>query len=353
MAPHLDAVAELGFEFVRANLNWELIQPGPPAGSADAGFDWRSTDPWVAALAERGLRWQPTVMGTPTPAWARDPSASAAGCGYRSPPGRPFDYARFAGALAARYGREGGFWRMHPELPYEPITAYQLWNEPNHHPFWCPRPDPEAWAALAGAAARALHAVDPEASVVSAGLAGFPRSVGTPPHTVAADEFLRRALAAEPELARVIDVVGVHLYGRTPADVAHRLAWFRSVVDATPLRGGPLSVTEFGWATSGARASVASERARTAYVAALTPLIARSSCGVEALALHTWRSAEIEPANAGDWYGVADPASAEPYPTALAYASAAAELTGSDRPAAGSESLKEQFPSEDLDPCAE
>jgi hypothetical protein len=110
-----------------------------------------------------GQRWQPTVSGTPTPVWARSRSASAAGCGYRSPPDRPRRLRRprrrHRAPLRARrrvLARTAG-----PAVPSRsPITS---WNEPNHQPFWCPRPDPETWAELAIVAGEAVHAADPEA----------------------------------------------------------------------------------------------------------------------------------------------------------------------------------------------
>jgi hypothetical protein len=352
MERQLDSIAELGFEFVRTNLDWRIIQPGPADGGGD-DFDWRTTDMWVGALADRGLRWQPTVMGSPTPAWATDPEALAAGCGDRSPPGRPADYGHLLAELARRYGREGRFWVEHPELPYEPVNDYELWNEPNFFIFWCPRPQPEAWAALALAGGRAVHAADPEARVLFAGLGGFRRSAGTPPHSLAADEFLHRALDAEPKLTGEIDVVAVHPYGIDPGGVARTLAWFRKVVDATPLREKPLSVNEFGWPTkaSGGPAAAA-EDLRADFVAVLTPAIVASSCGVEALALHTWNTPEINSVDAEHWFGVADPATAEPYPTALAYAAQAARLSGREPPEDSEDVLPEGATSPPEDPCA-
>src|SRR5919106_802166 len=57
MERQLDSIAGLGFSFVRTNLDWRIIQPTPPDGGAD-DFDWGTTDVWVGALAECGLRWQ-------------------------------------------------------------------------------------------------------------------------------------------------------------------------------------------------------------------------------------------------------------------------------------------------------
>ena len=351
MERQLDSIAGLGFSFVRTNLDWRIIQPTPPDGGAD-DFDWGTTDVWVGALAERGVRWQPTVMGSPTPSWATDPRALAAGCGDHSPPARPRDYAGLVEALALRYGREGVFWAENPDLRYEPVTHYELWNEPNFYVFWCPRPQPEAWAALTLPAARTIHAADPQARVLFAGLSGFRESVGTPPHSVAAGEFIDRALAAQPELAQQIDVVAVHPYGSDPGTVARTLGWFRRTVDGTALRGRPLSVNEFGWPTRGqAERPLAAEAKRAGFVGAVTPALALAACGVEALALHTWNSPEFNPGDAEHWFGVADPVSADPYPTALAYAAQAALLTGREPPAGSEEALPAEADSAPPDVC--
>ncbi|MGH2950980.1 MAG: hypothetical protein ACRDKX_02915, partial [Solirubrobacterales bacterium] len=340
MERQLDSIAELGLGFVRTNLDWRALQPLPPDGGGD-DFDWRTTDVWVKALAERGLRWQPTVQ-TPTPEWAVDPAALAQGCANASPPRRPADYGALVGALASRYGAQGSLWSENPELPHEPVTDYELWNEPNFFRFWCPRPDPESFAALALAGARALHAADPEARAVLGGLAGFRETDGSPPHTIAADEFLDGALAAEPKLAGEIDVVAIHPYGRDPGVVARTLAWFRSALEETTLRGRPLSVNEFGWPTkSSGNSIVAEEDLRADFVAVLTPAIAASTCGVEELALHAWTSPEVNASDHRDWFGVADPVSAEPYPTALVYAAQAARLSGRKPPSGSEEALSE------------
>jgi hypothetical protein len=111
----LDSLRKLRVDFVRTNLDWSLLEP------ARGRFDFSATDPWVEALARRGLRWQVTGQGAPTPAWARDPEAVAAGCDYRSPPADGRDFAAMMAAVARRYGRGGSFWREHPDLPRQPI----------------------------------------------------------------------------------------------------------------------------------------------------------------------------------------------------------------------------------------
>lgn len=335
MERQLESLEGLGVDFVRANLDWQLIEPRAPAGGEHT-YDFSSTDPWVAALARHGLRWQPTGAGVPTPEWARDPQAVAAGCDYRSSPARPADLAGLMGAIARRYGRDGSFWRRHPDLRDEPVVQYEVWNEPNYSIFWCPAPDPEAYGPQYDAVRAAVHAVDERAVVVFGGLAGFAADSPDPASSMPADEFLQRALAAAPGLASRVDAVGVHPYAQTPEEVLERLGWFRSIVDAAGLRGTPLSVNEFGWRTRGTgSAPLAPEPERAEYVAEVTSAIAGSSCDVIALALHTWITAQTNPVDAESWYGIADPVTGDPYETADAYRDTVAEILAGNPVQAG------------------
>ena len=40
-------------------------------------------------------------------------------------------WQRFLTNFVHRYGPEGSFWAAHPNLPYHPVTSYEIWNEPN------------------------------------------------------------------------------------------------------------------------------------------------------------------------------------------------------------------------------
>jgi hypothetical protein len=337
----LTSLDQLGVDFVRANLDWRIIAPRPPQAGRSS-YDFATTDAWVLALARHGLRWQVTGQGVPTPEWARDPAAVDAGCDYRSPPGRAAAFSSLMAAIARRYGREGEFWDEHPELPDEPIRQYEVWNEPNYGVFWCPKPDPDAYGPLYNAVHRAVHRVDPAAEVVFGGLAGFTADTADPDLAMPFDDFLRRALAAVPGLAARVDVLAVHPYAQTPAEALTTLGRFREAADAAGLGQVPLSVNEFGWRTAGnGSAPIADEQQRAEYVAELTTAIASSSCDVISLALHTWITPETGPADPESWYGIADPLTGEPYPTAHAYGERIGEIVGRE-PIAGSVS----------DPCA-
>lgn len=334
LARHAHSLGSLGVDFARANLDWRIIEPAPPEDGSHA-YDFATTDAWVAALARNGLRWQVTGQGGPTPDWARDPAAEAKGCTFIAPPADPRDFAALMAAVARRYGTRGTFWSEHAGLPRKPIRQYEIWNEPNFSNFWCPQPDPAAYGRLYAAARAAIHRADPRAQVAFGGLAAFRPESSAAPDQAPADEFLARAVAAMPSGSRAVDLVGVHPYGQSPADVMKTLGWFRDLIDAAGLEGTPMSVNEIGWRTAGTgSAPLADESTRAANLGAVIPAIAASSCNVVAVAPHTWVTLEQNPDDPEHWYGLADPLTAEPYPTAEAYAAAIEAIVAGEQPPA-------------------
>lgn len=317
---HLAEVEASGAGFVRGTLGWQRIEPLPPVGDVRR-YSFADTDRWVTALARHGLRWSVLGLGVPTPAWAADPSAPARCAGQR-PPARPDDLAAVMGAIARRYGSTGSFWRAHPELDPQPILEYEVWNAPNNGGDWCPAPDPEAYADLFAATAAAVEAADPEARVVIGGLGAFdspdPGSTGST--NVPPGEFLRRALNHRPDLAEAIDAVGIHVYAPDAAGVIAGVVEFRREIDAAGLPGVPLSWNEVGWPTAGdAALPPTPEDERAELIGAVTAAAGEIGCGIVSFAPHTWVTPELDPNDPEDWFGIADPESAEPYPSALAY----------------------------------
>lgn len=322
-------IARTGVGFVRSNFDWTLLEPHPPSGGRHH-YDFSVLDGWVAALARNHLRWLVTAKGGPIPAWAASPAAPAE-CGTNAPPDGTGAYAALMDALARRYGRDGSFWDAHPELPYEPITEYEIWNEPNFGRLWCPAPDPAAYARLYLAARAAIHAVDPRAVVLIGGLAAFPADEAGPPAKTSYRTFLTGMARAEPSLRTKVDAIAVHPYGKDPAAVLRALEGMRAAIDATGMSAVPMLADEIGWHTRGTLGlPPVPEDRRASYFRALTPAIARSDCDVIGIAAHTWVTLEHNPNRPEDWYGMADPLTGRPYPSAIAYGEQVKELeTGS------------------------
>jgi polysaccharide biosynthesis protein PslG len=145
MRADLDAMQAAGMTWVRADFAWSSIQ-----AYGRNTWNWGSMDAFVKAANERHLK----VVGILdySPRWAR------AGNNEHSPPTNPDDYAKFAAVTARRYASMG-------------VHTWEIWNEPNLAMFWAPKPDPVAYATLLRRAYPAIKNADPEATVISGGLA--------------------------------------------------------------------------------------------------------------------------------------------------------------------------------------
>jgi polysaccharide biosynthesis protein PslG len=322
-------IARLGVGFVRSSFDWTQIEPSPPVAGQHT-YRFAPLDGWVGTLASQHLRWLPTVKGGPIPEWAASPSAPPE-CGTNSPPDGTVNYAALMDALARRYGRGGSFWHEHPEVPYEPVTEYEVWNEPNFGRLWCPKPEPAAYARLYLAARDAVHAVDPKAVVLIGGLAAFTTNEPGPPAKTSYRTFLSTAVDAVPALDRAVDAVAVHPYGKDPAAVLQALRGFREALDASGLSDAPMTADEVGWHTRGALGlPPVPEEKRAEDFRIVTPAIARSDCDVIGIAAHTWVTPERRPSYPEDWYGLADPRTGEPYPSAVSYGDQVRRLEGGE-----------------------
>jgi len=324
----LDAIAGTGIDFVRSPANWAQIQPAQ--NPSLRSFNFSTSDAFVGALATRGLRWQ--ALGQGSPPWAADAGVYAA-CSFRSAPARPQFLAAYLAGLAQRYGRGGSFWSEHPELPYRPVITYEVANEPNLAAFWCPRPDPAAYARTLVMSARAVHEIEPSARVELGGLAAIPASQPPGPHPqrMAVQAFLAGVVAAEPRVGRLVDAIAVHPYARTPGDTVSVLRWFRGILRARGLGRIPMDVDEVGWSTVATPSLPPTpEDTRASYLSQVTYDIARirKRVGAIAMAPYAWTTAELDPAQPNQWYGIADPQTGGPYPAGSAYAGAVSALTG-------------------------
>jgi hypothetical protein len=176
---------DLGFGWVKQSFAWrdiETIEKGK--------YDWYRSDVIVDLVEEAGLNL--LVRIDRQPFWSQEEDWPPL---ENAPPADLQDFADFCGALAERYrGR---------------IAAYQVWNEPNLSREWGDEPpDPAEYTALLKVCYEAIEAVDPEAIVVSAGLA--PTGTGLP-LAIPDDEFLQRMYDAGA--ADYFDALGLNAPG--------------------------------------------------------------------------------------------------------------------------------------------
>jgi hypothetical protein len=283
----LAALRATGASVARSDALWEIAEPSPPAGGVHR-YDWSFDDAIAGALASHGLKWLPIVDYSPS--WAQ----SLPGTDH-SPPKSLEDYAAYAGALAARYGRGGSFWQAHPDLTPVPADTYEIWNEPDNPSFWRPAPDARRYADLYLAARAAIAAADPSARVIVGGLTN---PVG----------FLPRLLAARPDLSGHLDGVAIHPYGFPVEGVTGRVRSARRVLRALSLATVPLYVTEFGWTIHpvGALDFLPAPKRPSAIERTLGEL-GHLDCGVAAAIIYTWVTPGRNPSDGADWFGIHPP----------------------------------------------
>lgn len=294
----LAALRATGATVARSDVLWEKVELSPPRAGVHH-FDWSFDDNIAAALAANGLTWLPILDYAAN--WAKADPAQ-----LHSPPRSPRDFADFARAFASRYGPGGAFWHAHPELTAQPVTTFEVWNEPDGG-FWYPAPNAAAFADLYVQTRAAIDAVAPGSRVVIGGLTH-------------AETFLPAMLAARPGLATHLDGVGIHLYEHSPARVFSRVRTVRAVMRAAGLAAVPLYITEIGWSTRPVGLARnpfwAPARLRPSHIARTVATLGHSDCGIGAILVYSWVTPERDPGYLEDWYGINPPPGRGPAPSA-------------------------------------
>lgn len=182
----LDLVQQMGFRWVKQSFPWREIET-----FKKGEYGWVQADRIVDNVEKRGLFL--IVRLDRQPFWAQAdggewPLANA-------PPANYQDFGDFCYTIAERYrGR---------------IKAYQVWNEPNLAREWGKQPpDPADYVRLLAHCYRGIKAADPDAIVISAGLA--PTGTGLP-EAIPDDEFIRGIYDAGG--AEYFDMLGVNAPG--------------------------------------------------------------------------------------------------------------------------------------------
>jgi hypothetical protein len=214
----------IGAGWIKNYLSWAGVQPEPDS------WQWQDPDNVIKAAERAGLKVLLRLHETPS--WARATSATP-----RTPPSSLAEYEAFVTRVAERYrGR---------------VAAYEIWNEPNLSFEWGDKlPQPELYAQMLCTAYRAIKRVDPQAIVVSGGLAttgeGGPGSMGDL-------SFLKALYAAGGR--GCFDALGSHPYGYGLAPFAQETYGFsvgrvrqqREVMLAFGDSQTPIWATEMGW----------------------------------------------------------------------------------------------------------
>lgn len=217
-------IKELGFGWIKNYLSWAGVEPKP------GEFDWEDADNVVKAGRRAGVSVLLRIHDTPS--WARPDGTS-----LTYPPSDLGAYYRFLSAVAWRYrGR---------------VAAYEIGNEPNLAFEWGGQtPDPVRYTLLLRLAYHAIKAVDPNALVVSGGLA----TTGDGGEGAMGDLVFLRGMY-EVGAKGCFDALGSHPYGfGNPPFVVHpyglavtRLVQQRAIMVEYGDIQTPIWATEVGW----------------------------------------------------------------------------------------------------------
>jgi hypothetical protein len=181
----LDLVNEMGFGWVKQKFAWREIE-----GIEKGKFDWYRPDRIVDKAEKAGLNL--VIRLDRQPFWS-EPEENR--WFNNQPPGNLQDFGDYCGAVANRYSGR--------------IAAYEVWNEPNLSREWGERaPNPVEYTELLKVCYEAIKEADPDAIVISAGLA----PTGTESELVVPDtKFLQGMYDAGA--ANYFDVLGVNAPG--------------------------------------------------------------------------------------------------------------------------------------------
>jgi hypothetical protein len=329
----MSAISATGTDTVRAALSWRQLEPQAPSAGGH-NYVWTASDQTVEELAAHGLRLLPAFLHTPV--WAAPMSAlTCEGQSASLATTKPVDYADAVAALTSRYGPGGTFWGEHPELPKLPITTWQIWNEPNLRTYWCPRPDPRAYAEVFARASAAIHAVDRRARVLTAGLV----LVDRPGSYMSAGEFFAGMAAARPDIWSHADGIGFHVVPGGPLqsqfdDIA-RLRAHLTTADAP--QGLPMFGTEVGWGLARFGLTEAQRAERYAY---LTERLPSSNCNIGGMYAQAWTTSPPGGIVYDYDSGIADRTTGALFPSAVAFLDAIKVLSGKAKREAMHENLR-------------
>ena len=235
----LQNVNELGFSWVKQQIEWKVYEPVP------GQIQWSGLDAMINAADAHDLYLLLSVVKAPH--WARSTTEED------GPPADFNHYWHFVGELANRYAGR--------------VDAYEIWNEQNLRREW--HGDvlqaPRYVEMLAGAYNR-IKSADPAAIVVS----GAPAPTGWNDGLTAVDDRLYLEAMYAAGLKSYSDAIGAHPNGwanhptiyccRQEPDVPshndhpsfffrNTLEDYRAIMERWGDGGTPIWATEFGWGT--------------------------------------------------------------------------------------------------------
>lgn len=204
-------ISQVGARMVRLEMPWSDLE-------RNGRFEFSPFDNLIDKLRQGGKSIIFTLAyGHP------DHSDGTGANGFPLPPRTTEQraaYGRYVREVAARY--------------HGPDIVYEIWNEPNYDYFWPPAPDVKSYGLMLAEATQAIRAANPEATIITGGLA----NENDPP------SFLR-ALSTAGELGG-LDGIAFHPYRRDgPENSLYDISQFGAAL--TGVDSLPLWITEWGY----------------------------------------------------------------------------------------------------------
>ncbi len=207
----LQTVRAYGFGWIRTDLSWQRLEPRVNE------FAFGTLRQGLRAAVEHGLK----VLGI-------------------------LDYGHplYTGMLAPQNDHQRTAFTRFAEEAFRElgslVSAWEVWNEPNHPRFWPPKPDVGAFTLLLSQVAAALWRLNPSAVLVSGGLSTVDK------------EFLSGLVPVVESLAQRGEIgLGLHPYRSTPPETLvadlRRVGLLRDDGRATTGGGVPVWLSEWGY----------------------------------------------------------------------------------------------------------
>jgi hypothetical protein len=240
-ARDLAQMKSAGVTTVRIPISWASVQAAPRKSLRLAELDRL-----VGSISRRGIRVLPVIFGSP--AWVESNGVL--------PPidtkAKRAAWQHFLKVLVARYKPGGKFWTgssprepsayvaaFGRSAPVRPITAWQIWNEPNLPKYFRPaKGAPKSYGKLLKLSHKAIAAADPKADVVLAGLSGAGKLTPW--------EFLEQLYRVK-QIKPAFDAAALQPYPPTIKDLRSDLRLVRKAMKKGDDERTPLWITELGW----------------------------------------------------------------------------------------------------------
>jgi hypothetical protein len=219
--------------YSREEFDWNRIEP------RKGFFEWPKFDQAVEIASARNLEIIGKLVYSAD--WA---SSAPAGTAEKDiafyPPKKISDYTDYVTKVVSRYK--------------DTVKVWEVWNEPNEDQYWRPASSAAAYGAMLKATYAAIKAVDPTATVLTAGFAGF------------SDSYMAGVVAAGA--ANSYDGLAIHTFTAGAVESGSVETWIQGAKNFNA-RNNPdatLWITELGWSTCASCPTKVNEEQQAQYL---------------------------------------------------------------------------------------